>query len=229
MKRYLWPSFVHTFAWCNVWNDHINTAYTAFGDSCMPNSFAYPTTRTATDVLLSIDPSKDEVVSAIGKRIAAWTFLPEGNMHWVIWLMELDGHSLTAAMFLVQKTLNQFRFCAMKSVKSMMPTLIIFMTKKTWSVAVSELQLSLCTWQMSRRVERLYFQMLRYTLTSEIIFLSFENRALRLLQFRVTHSIRNVWIHLARCFQGSPLQYKDETWSECSRSGLAGIFQPLTY
>ena len=44
--------------------------------------------------------------------------------------MELDGHSLTVAMILVQKTLNQCRFCAMKSVKSMMPTLIIFMTKK---------------------------------------------------------------------------------------------------
>lgn len=87
----------------------------ASGDSCiMPNSFAYPIVQAATDVLLSIDSSKDEIVSAIEKRVAAWTFLPEGNLHWVICLMELDGHSLTAAMFLVQKTLNRCRFCAMK-------------------------------------------------------------------------------------------------------------------
>jgi hypothetical protein len=97
----------------------------------MPNNFAYPITQTATGVHLYIQPSKDEVGSAIEKRVAAWTFLPDGNLHWVICLMQIDGHSLTAAMFLVQKTLNQFRFCAMKSVKSMMPTLIIFMTKTT--------------------------------------------------------------------------------------------------
>jgi len=31
------------------------------------------------DVLLFFDPLKDEIVSAIEKRVAAWTFLPEGD------------------------------------------------------------------------------------------------------------------------------------------------------
>ena len=84
----------------------------------------------STDVLF-FDPLKDETVSAIEKRVAAWTFLPEGNLPRLICLLELDGHFLTDAMFLVQKTLNQFRFCTMKLVKRMRPTSTIFMTKTT--------------------------------------------------------------------------------------------------
>jgi len=41
-------------------------------------------------------------------------------------------------------------------------------------------------------------------------------------------SSTGTYSHLARCFQGGHLQYKDETWSDCARSGLAGILQTLT-
>ena len=50
------------------------------GDSC---HFACCLSQTAcnenADVLLFFDPLKDEIVSAIEKRVAAWTFLPEGD------------------------------------------------------------------------------------------------------------------------------------------------------
>jgi prolyl 4-hydroxylase len=49
--------------------------------------------------MLSPPQPKDEIVSAIEKRVAAWTFLPEGNLHWVVVVcscMHLDAHSLTA-------------------------------------------------------------------------------------------------------------------------------------
>ena len=55
---------------------------------CTPSkSLTQTPTDVNTDVLLSVDPSKDKIVSAIEKRVAAWTFLPEGNLHWVICLM----------------------------------------------------------------------------------------------------------------------------------------------
>lgn len=51
--------------------------------------------------MLSPPPPKDEIVSAIEKRVAAWTFLPEGNnlhCHWVVVVCLVHAsHTLTAA------------------------------------------------------------------------------------------------------------------------------------
>lgn len=43
---------------------------------------------------LFFNPFKDEIVAGIEKRVAAWTFLPEGNLHDFICHSELRGHSL---------------------------------------------------------------------------------------------------------------------------------------
>ncbi|WVZ60922.1 hypothetical protein U9M48_010880, partial [Paspalum notatum var. saurae] len=55
---------IYIFGWRDLSNGHLNAVYRAANES--------------TDALF-FDPWKDETVSAIEKRVAAWTFLPEEN------------------------------------------------------------------------------------------------------------------------------------------------------
>lgn len=40
---------------------------------------------------ISFDQFKDEIISGIEKRVAAWTFLPEGTLRNLIYLSAISG------------------------------------------------------------------------------------------------------------------------------------------
>lgn len=106
---------------------------------------------------------QDEVVARIEERIAAWTFLPSGNL--IILLHILIDYTLNwiESHFLfviplsepdIQKMVKLYKYCIMSMVKSMSLILITFMIRpiKNW-VVIEWLQCS-CIYQMLRRVER---------------------------------------------------------------------------
>ncbi|XP_023158198.1 uncharacterized protein [Zea mays] len=106
---------------------------------------------------------EDEIVSAIEKRVAAWTFLPEENAESLQVLRYETGQKYDAHFDYFHDRNN------LKLGGQRVATVLMYLTDVNKG--------------------------------GETVFPNAEERI--------------------ACFQGSHLQYKDETWSECSRSGLA--------
>uniref|UniRef100_A0A804P711 procollagen-proline 4-dioxygenase n=1 Tax=Zea mays TaxID=4577 RepID=A0A804P711_MAIZE len=128
---------------------------------------------------------EDEIVSAIEKRVAAWTFLPEGNLHWVVVVcscMHLDAHSLTAdATVSGPENAESLQVLRYETGQKYDAHFDYFHDRNNLKLG-------------GQRVATVLMYLTDVNKGGETVFPNAE---------------------------GSHLQYKDETWSECSRSGLA--------